>query len=236
MSGNNKMTKNNSGIDVQQLIKDLGPKISSLSHRMILNRDVAKEAAQEVWYEVIKSLDSFEGRSSISTWVYTIARRTILNYAQKERSFSKTEFDHHFNKSEIPYDGDENGRPDWVKEKCDYCLTAFCHCLSSESRLTFLFKDLAALSYEEISKIMEMSEVNVRKISSRSKSKVENFMNENCFLYNPDGNCKCRIKKEILKIDLQKEYEKCRKIVGLADFFIKFEKELPRKNYWERFL
>jgi len=233
---NNKMIKNKTEIDIQKIIKDFGPKISSLSHRMIFNKETAKEGAQEVWYEIIKSLNSYKGHSNISTWIYTIARRTILRYAKKERCFSNSEITNHFDKPEIHYTKNEDKRLDWVKEKCDFCLTAFCHCLNNESRLIFLFRKLVNLSYNDISIIMETSEDNIRKILSRSKQKVENFMNENCFLYNQNANCKCRIKKEIMKVDLQKEYEKFKKVVNLADFYVKFEKELPRKNYWKNFL
>ena len=230
------MNENKVKIDIHQIIKDFGQKISSLSHRMISNKEIAKEAAQEVWYEIIKSLSSYKAQSSISTWIYTIARRTIFKYAKKERIISDKEINHHFDRPEINYGGNEKDRLLWVKEKCDFCLTAFCHCLNNKSRLIFLFKELVNLSNKEISEIMEITEVNVRKILSRSKQKVENFMNKDCILYTRNTNCRCRIKKEILKIDLKHEYEKYRNIVNIADFYLKFEKTLPRKNYWENFL
>ncbi len=233
---NNRIIENKFDIDILQIIKYFGPKISSLSHKMILNKEVAKEAAQEVWYEIIKSLDSYKGYSSISTWIYIITKRIIIKYSKKEKTFSSSEIFENFKKPEIHYTGIEEKRLDWVKEKCDFCLTAFCHCLNNESRLIFLFRKLVGLSYVEISKIIGLSENNIRKILSRSKHKVKNFMNENCFLFNRNADCKCRIKKEILKLDLNKEYEKYKKVINLADFYKKFEKELPRKNYWENFL
>jgi RNA polymerase sigma-70 factor (ECF subfamily) len=83
---------------------------------------------------------------------------------------------------------------------------------------------------------MEMKEENVRKISSRSLNKISNFLNDTCPLYNPEGTCKCRINKHVASIDLDKEYATVRKMMRLADLYHKFEKELPRKNYWEKFL
>ncbi len=41
------------------LVKEFGEKISRLSHRMIFDSDLAREASQEVWYEIIKNLDNF---------------------------------------------------------------------------------------------------------------------------------------------------------------------------------
>lgn len=230
------MIDQESKTDIQKIIDDFGPKIAALSHRMILNRDVAKEAAQEVWYEITRSLHSYKGLSSISTWIYTIAKRTIMKCALKERTFSDSEINDHFDKPEIQYAGDASERLGWIKEKCDYCLTAFCHCLDSEARLILLFRKLIGLPYGSIANIMETTEVNVRKILSRSRRKMENFMNDNCILYNKNSNCRCRIKKAILNIDLRNEYEKYRNIRDLADLYIQFDKELPRKNYWEKFL
>lgn len=215
-------------------VEQFGLKISRLSHRMIENPEQAKDAAQEVWYEIIKSIDKFNGNSAVSTWIYVIAKRTILKYAQSERVYKYNEINTHFDLLPIEYIGLEQDKKEWVKEKCDYCLTAFCHCLNNESRLIFLFREVADLSYSQIGEIMEIGVDNVRQILSRSKEKVRNFMNKNCILYNPEGKCKCRIRKHVISVDLDKEYGNLAKTVRLVDLFLKFDKELPRKNYWNK--
>lgn len=53
--------------DLEKIIEQYGTMISSISHRMIQNKEVAKEAAQEVWYEIIRSIGSFNGQSELST-------------------------------------------------------------------------------------------------------------------------------------------------------------------------
>ena len=40
----------------------------------------------------------------------------------------------------------------------------------------------------------------------------------------------------LLTIDMDKEYTMMQRMMRLADLYLKFEKELPRKNYWEKFL
>jgi len=210
--------------------------ISVISRRMIRNKELAKEAAQEVWYEVFKSLGSFDGRSELSTWIYTIAKRTVLRYSQTERVFTVMELENFRALPEIEYPGTDENKREWVKEQCDCCLTALNHCLNNDARLVFVFKETIGLSYKQISDIMEMKEENIRQISSRSFAKISNFMNDTCPLYNPAGTCKCRIRKEVLSIDLDKEYSSIRKVIRLVDLYQKFEKELPRKNYWENIL
>lgn len=220
------------GIDKNEIVQKYGQKVSSLAHRMIWNPELAQEAAQEVWYEVIKSLDSFKRESEISTWIYTIAKRTILKFIKSERVLKTFEYEAHFNARPIEYFGEEEETKQWVKDKCDYCLTAFCHCLTNEARLIFLFRDLVELDDVQISEIMEMSQTNVRKIASRSKQKVKHFMDKDCVLVNADAKCRCRIQKQVRYVELDKEYQKLRKGVSLIDLFEKFDKDLPRKNYW----
>jgi len=40
-------------------IHEYGKMVSILANRMVSNKDIAQEAAQEVWVEVIESLPSF---------------------------------------------------------------------------------------------------------------------------------------------------------------------------------
>lgn len=223
-------------INLKQIVEQYGTMISSISHRMIQNNELAREAAQEVWYEVIKNINSFNGESELSTWIYTVAKRTILRYSKNERISTNVELEQFRALSEVDYSGSDEDRREWVKQRCNWCLTALNHCLSNDARLIFIFRENIGLSYKQISTIMDMKEDNIRQISSRSVNKISNFLNNTCPLYNPKGTCKCRIRKQVTYIDLDKEYSKVRKIIRLVDLYQKFEKDLPRKNYWEKLL
>lgn len=223
-------------INRKDLVERYGTMVATIAHRMIQNREIAKEAAQEVWYEVFKSLPSFNADSELSTWIYTIAKRTILRYAQNEKVATLVKLEQFRALLEIEYSGSDEERKEWVKERCDWCLTALNHCLNNDARLIFIFKENIGLSHKEIGAIMEMSVENVRKIYSRSIDKISHFLTDTCPLYNPAGTCKCRICKQVFFIDLDKEYTTVAKMIRLADLYQKFEKDLPRKNYWEKFL
>ena len=223
-------------IDLNKLVAQYGTMVSTISRRMIQNNELAKEAAQEVWFEVIKSINSFNGESELSTWIYTIARRTILRYSKNEKTATILELEEFRALPEVEYNGSNEKRREWVKEICDWCLTALNHCLNNDARLIFIFRENVGLSHKQISEIMELKEDNVRKIASRSLAKVSNFLNDTCPLYNPEGTCKCRICKQVLYIDLNKEYATVKKLIRLADLYQKFDKDLPRKNYWEKLL
>ena len=53
-------------MDVNRLVEEYGNMISTIAHRMIQNKEIAREAAQEVWYELCKSFHSFKGDSELS--------------------------------------------------------------------------------------------------------------------------------------------------------------------------
>lgn len=222
--------------DSKGIIEQYGSMISSLSHRMIQNKDIAQEAAQETWYEILKSIDSFNGQSELSTWIYTICRRTVLRYARNERMVTMTELKAFRDLPEIDYNNTDKEEREWIKERCDWCLTAQNHCLNNNARLIFTFRITLGLSYKQISEIMEMTEENIRQVSSRSINKITHFMKDTCPLYNPQGTCKCRICKQVTNLSLEKEYTSLQKIIRLVDIYQRQEKELPKKNYWEKLM
>lgn len=61
-------------------------------------------------------------------------------------------------------------------------------------------------------------------------------MEKDCILINPNGRCGCRIKNEIKSVDFDKTYKQLEMAHRLIAFYAKFDKELPRKNYWEKYL
>ncbi len=63
--------------DLNHIVENYGNLVTGISHRMIENRELAKEAAQEAWIEIIKSLHRLKGESQLSTYIFTIASRTI---------------------------------------------------------------------------------------------------------------------------------------------------------------
>jgi RNA polymerase sigma-70 factor (ECF subfamily) len=54
-------------------------KVYRLAYAMLGNPTEAEEAAQETFVRVWKGLGKFRGESLLSTWIFTIARRTCLD-------------------------------------------------------------------------------------------------------------------------------------------------------------
>ncbi len=51
---------------------------------MVRDQNVAEELVQEVYIKVLQSLDTFEGKSSEKTWLYSIARHVGIDWIRKQ--------------------------------------------------------------------------------------------------------------------------------------------------------
>jgi len=229
--------QNHLNLCADDIVDDYGTMVSSICRRMIRNEEVAKDAAQEAWAEILKGLPTFRGDAKISTWIYTVTYHTVMRYSQREKTYSTRFLRNYFHgdQREVPCHIDYD-RNIWIKEMCDKCLTGILHCLDGEARMAYLFRDMVQLSYEDIAKILEKDPSAVRKNVSRCRKKLRNFLNDECVLFNPNGKCQCRMKSLVTGIELPQEYIKLRKFVNRANLYLEAHRVLPQKNYWEEYI
>src|SRR2546430_2104536 len=50
----------------------------------VRTRAVAEEVVQEAWLGVLRGIASFEGRSSVKTWIFRILTNTAITRAERE--------------------------------------------------------------------------------------------------------------------------------------------------------
>jgi RNA polymerase sigma-70 factor (ECF subfamily) len=67
------------------LVERHGRKVFGLAYRMTGNEHDADEVVQETFLRCYKRLDSFEARSSFSTWLYRIAANCALDLLAKRK-------------------------------------------------------------------------------------------------------------------------------------------------------
>lgn len=60
-------------------------KVIHFAYRMTGDRARAEEAAQEIFLRIARAAFTWQPTARFSTWMYTIARRTTLNYIRDER-------------------------------------------------------------------------------------------------------------------------------------------------------
>lgn len=206
--------------------------VSSVCRRMIQDRELARDAAQEVWVQVVKGYPKFRGESRLSTWIYSITYRVCVDYARHEKRYSTRFLRSYFSQGELPVPVSDDGeKRQWVREMCDKCLTGVLHCLDTESRLAYLFRDVVQLPYEDIAHVLGKDGTAVRQLVSRSRKKLKNFLSGQCILFNPQGACYCRMKKHVCEVNLHQEYQKIRELANRANLYRESEQLLPTMAY-----
>lgn len=223
---------------MESIYAEFSAPVSRLCRRMFAGREAAKDAAQEIWREIVEALPGFEGRSKLSTWLWTIARRTALRLAKREKVYS-TRFLHELflireddGMAEIERIPTED-RMAWLRLQCDDCLSGIMHCLSDEDRLAYLLRQLAALPFAEIALVLERDEAALRKAYSRARAKLRRFLDGNCSLYNPEGGCRCKLSAPLREFDAAGEYRRVREFSKRLMFLEAAERFHPQKDYWK---
>ncbi|MBN1542197.1 sigma-70 family RNA polymerase sigma factor [candidate division KSB1 bacterium] len=206
--------------DPDSLVRDYTTLVRALCRRMIRNPQYAADAEQQAWLEILSNLSAFRGESRISTWIYTIAARTIMRYARKETTYSIRFLRSYFHDESQPLAVPNRSERDlWVRQQCDLCLLGTLHCLDPDSRLAYILRDIAELDYADIARVLQCQETSVRQRVSRSRRKLYRFLTDECALFNRQGQCRCKMHKWVQEIDLPAEYERIRHTVQKARFF-----------------
>lgn len=70
---------------LKQLMQRYQDFVYTLVLRIIRHTACAEEATQDVFIKVFQKAGTYDGRAKFSTWLYTIAYRTALNYRDKKK-------------------------------------------------------------------------------------------------------------------------------------------------------
>jgi RNA polymerase sigma-70 factor (ECF subfamily) len=65
------------------LVRELTPGLARMA-RMYVTGALADEVVQDTWLAVIDAIDTFEGRSSLKTWIYRILLNKVRTLATRE--------------------------------------------------------------------------------------------------------------------------------------------------------
>ena len=69
--------------DVEQVYREYYPKLVQYVSSLCGDPDTAQDIAQDTFLQVLKHIDSFDGRSSFQTWLFSIGRRELLHFYRK---------------------------------------------------------------------------------------------------------------------------------------------------------
>jgi len=139
------------------------PLILKISRAYTKTKQDREDLINDIAFELCKSLNKFEGKSKISTWVYRVALNTAMNYKRKKRN------DYVFNEAEMI---------NWLDESSDDSeINLLYECIEEldelNKALVILYLD--GNSHDEISEITGISKTNVGTKISRIKKQLKSM-------------------------------------------------------------
>jgi RNA polymerase sigma-70 factor (ECF subfamily) len=140
-------------------------------YRMTGDQARAEEAAQEVFMRIARAASTYQPTARFTTWMYTIARRTTLNFLRDEKERGEKVPIHAMGEEgdppeTYPLPGPLDWDPEqvvWGGELKEKFLEALQH-LPEVNRVAFILTRGDGLSYEEVATVLGIT---VQAVKSR---------------------------------------------------------------------
>lgn len=182
---------------LEEIVRRIQDRIYGLALRMLYHPADAEDASQEILIKIITHLDSFEKRSSFSTWAYRIASNHLFNTRQRRAEKMNLSFEYFeqtvdknwpYNK---PGDLAEGEMSLMAKEVKLICTNAMLLALRREIRLAFIIGEIYGASSQEGAEILDITPDAFRQRLSRGRKQIRAYMAKRCGLVRSDNPCNC---------------------------------------------
>jgi RNA polymerase sigma-70 factor (ECF subfamily) len=152
---------------LDSLLRTHYDRVHAVCRRVLGSSRDADDAAQETMIKVVRSLHAFDGRSSVSTWIYRIATNTALDELRKQRRRPSL---HVVADDERPEEVDE-GAAARVEAVVDRrAIDEAVATLPEEFRVAVVLRDVGDLDYAEIAAVLDVPVGTVKSRIARGRS------------------------------------------------------------------
>ncbi len=143
----------------QGLVEKYQQRLYLLIYGIVLDREQARDLAQEAFLKAYRSLNTFRGKSGFYTWLYRIAFNLALDEKRKRAGKEMVEYDDSHKLDPALSPGGSFPRPDrlLLGEELRDALRRGLESLSRIQRTIIVLREWEGRSYEEIARIMKCS-------------------------------------------------------------------------------
>lgn len=169
-----KQTLNGNVNDYAFLVEKYKHMVFTLTIRIVKNREEAEEVSQDVFVKAYKNLKIFKGESKFSTWLYKIAYYASLDVLKRnKRQISVENIDAVKERDFRNTDDSLNFLHDIERKKI---INEALLKLSEDERVIITLYYYEELPIKEISKVIDLSEDNIKIKLFRSRKKLAELL------------------------------------------------------------
>ncbi|HDL01241.1 MAG TPA: sigma-70 family RNA polymerase sigma factor [candidate division Zixibacteria bacterium] len=190
----------NGEINFGEVYKEFYPKVLRYISRFVGNE--AEDITQEVFEKANSGLESFKGKSKLSTWIYRIATNLALD---KLRSPSFKRFSENLTEEiEDISVWTRHKKPSvdrqLIRKQMSECVREHIDKLSLDYKTVIILSELEGFNNKEIADILQISIDNVKMRLHRARASLKKILDEACDFYHNEQNIlSCDKKTQIIK-------------------------------------
>jgi RNA polymerase sigma-70 factor (ECF subfamily) len=186
--------------DFTQVYQEFYPKILRYLERLTGDKEEARDLVQDVFLKVDQGLTKFEGRSSLSTWIYRIATN-VSNDRFRSASFQKgkkqtltDEFIEENKEDKNAWTGERETSAEQQLEKKEMssCINKYIYDLNEDYQKVLVLSDYEGLKNKEIASILGITLDTVKIRIHRGRIQLKKRMEKGCDVTpDPDTGLHC---------------------------------------------
>jgi RNA polymerase sigma-70 factor (ECF subfamily) len=166
-----------------ELVKQYEKQVINIAYGMLSDREDSFDAAQEVFIRIYKSIGSFKGQSSLTTWIYRVTANICNDMLRKRQRTAKTV-------SIYPSEDDEDAQlmelrddsptPEEVLERneAQKAVREGIASLSDDFRAVITLCDMEGLSYEDAAAVLSVPHGTVKSRLNRARNALKKKLSE----------------------------------------------------------
>jgi RNA polymerase sigma-70 factor (ECF subfamily) len=150
-----------------RLVDAYSTQIYRLALKMLGDEQDAEDVLQNTFMKALQSIENFEGRSSVSTWLYRIAVNEALMMVRRQKPTIPVAMDYEDDEDELQH---PTQFTDWcclperdlMSEEARRHLDQAIRRLPEKLQVVFLLRDIEGLSIRETSEALDLTETAVK--------------------------------------------------------------------------
>ncbi len=187
-----KMSKKGDVSAFEQLISSYEKRAYNIAYRMLNNEEDAKDATQEAFIKIYKSIKGFREESSFSTWLYRIVTNTCLDELRKQKRNETVplEVSIEHDKGTIRFEqGVDKVSPEDIYDRLmeRQIVLDTINSLKEDYKAVIILRDLQGFSYEEIASILGCSLGTIKSRINRARNALKDRLRHQLELYDTES-------------------------------------------------
>lgn len=171
------------GAAFTELMSQHEGRMYAVALRMCSNREDAQDCLQDAMLRVYRSLSSFKGQSSFSTWLYRITMNTCLDEIRRRKTRTAASLDDLLDSGWSPSDEYDVPEQHAVVSEQRRTIERAISELPEDMRSAVILRDVQGYSYDEIADMLEANIGTVKSRISRGRERLRMILRESKALF-----------------------------------------------------